>query len=449
MRRRPSLSLAVWIPTFYMMILGSRPLSDWVAGGGYNGPRNTNNPLDQLFFVAVLGGSLIIATKRGVNWLKFFASNLPLMLVYLYFVCGVLWSDDPLGSGIRIVKDFAALFVVGLVFSEKDPLQAIRAIFIRSACVLFPLSIVFNHYFPDFAREFGPNGQLMLSGVTGQKNALGEIVFLFCIFIMWDYLELLELRRGKGMSRKMSWDHFILFFMGVFLLVQSESKTALVCLAVAAAMTIRKGSLAAKPASTAAYAAVLSTPFLLFFSKEFSDVIIEPVVTALGRNMTFTGRTTIWEHITLNTVNPLIGCGYWNFWQGPHGAEISKEINWAIPTAHCGYLDIFLDGGILGLAVLFYMLGAYGWRLIRQGRQDRFRVVGLAVLCAAIIYNLSESSFVRVGPLWFATVLMMVEFPLRKKVAKRIQTEPSYQSAGSNLQRVKEEVAFSSSLRLR
>jgi len=400
-----------------MLIQGSRPVSDWLAGGGYDGPRTSNNPIDQLFFLVVYGGGLIIASRRGVNWGKVFVSNLPLVLLYVYFLSGVTWSDDPMGSAVRIVKDFAMIFIVGQIYSEKEPLQAIRAVFIRSACVLFPLSITFNHYFPNFSREYNPNGGMLLSGVTGQKNSLGEIIFLFSIFILWDYLELSQAKRRKGF-RIVCWDHLLLVGIGIFLLIQSQSKTALICLSIGAAMALRKGIFAKTPVSVTAYGAILSTPFLLFCSREFADVI-EPVINALGRDMTFTGRTNIWDHITLETVNPWIGVGYWNFWQGPRGKAISVAINWSIPTAHCGYLDIYLDGGILGLSALFIVLAVYGWRLSHS--KSRFRIVGLAVLSTAVIYNLSESSFLRIGPLWFAVMLTMVEFPLRKKVVKPVE----------------------------
>jgi uncharacterized protein (DUF1330 family) len=38
---------------------------------------------------------------------------------------------------------------------------------------------------------------------------------------------------------------------------------------------------------------------------------------------------------------------------------------------------------------------------------------------AAIVYNLSESSFLRMGLLWFTTLLMIVDFPKMKQTVKR------------------------------
>jgi O-antigen ligase len=418
LRRRPSLSAALWIPTFFVMILGSRPVSDWIERGGTNGGGFGSSPWDAAFFAVVLGSSLVIATYRGVKWGKYLAANIPLMLIYAYFISSTIWSDDPMGSAKKIFKDFALLFVIGLIYSEKEPLQAMRAIFIRSACFLFPLSLVFDRWFPRFAREFSPNGTMQFSGVTGQKNTLGEMVFILCAVLLWDYFEMRESQVGKSFLSTVPWDQLILFLMGIFILVQSQSKTALVALFICIAFSIRIGWLLTAKVRTLAFLFVLSTPFLLFFTNEFGDMI-QPIVAALGRDMTFTGRTNIWSHITWENVNPIIGCGYWIFWAGPKGRAISDSIDWKIPNAHCGYIDLYLDGGICALFVLFCVLVAYGFRLTKRSHANRFQLFRLGMFSAAIVYNLSESSFLRMGLLWFTTLLMIVDFPRMKQTIKK------------------------------
>jgi O-antigen ligase len=119
-------------------------------------------------------------------------------------------------------------------------------------------------------------------------------------------------------------------------------------------------------------------------------------------------------------VNPIIGCGYWIFWGGPKGRAISDSIAWKIPNAHCGYIDLYIDGGVCALFFLFCMLAAYGFRLVKRGHGDRFQQVRLGMFSAAIVYNLSESSFLRMGLLWFTTLLMIVDFPKMKKTAKKL-----------------------------
>ena len=423
-RRRRSVSAAVWIPAVLLMIIGSRPLSVWL---GLNtgavtemGNEVASSPVDQIFFLMVLLSSWMIASKRQVKWSKLFVANGALMLFYFYFAVSVSWSGDPSGSAKRLVKDFGLLFLGAVVFSEKDPMQALRSVFVRSACVLFPLSILFDKYFPYYSRQYSLAGEEMLTGVTVQKNSLGEIAMVLTLFLVWDYLE--TRRVAKSRWGRLAWDRAALIAMGFWLLHVSQSKTGLLCTLLGAALILRSGYLASKTANRLVLAGVLSLPFLLFFSQQFSSVIA-PIVEAMGRNMTFTGRTDIWANINASTVNPILGAGYWNFWGGKGGYAISQAMQTIVPNAHCGYLDIYLDGGMIGLILLFYWLIAYGRKLSAGLRAkldvNRFHRMQFAILIVAIFYNLSESNFARVSPIWMATLLMIVDYPRLKAVVRK------------------------------
>lgn len=416
-RHFPVLSKALWIPTALVLILGSRPLSHWIEGSGASGAGSGGSPWDEGFYALILGTSFFVATSRGVKWGRFFGANFPLMLVYVFFACSVLWSGDPLASAKRIVKDFGLFFVLAVLFSEEDPFRSARAVFIRCACILFPLSIACNRYFPDISRQFALDGSMMLSGLTEQKNSLGETILVFCSMLVWELLER-QRRTGYSIWRVMAVEDVVLFAMGGILLAQSQSKTALLCFAICVGVTFRPVAFRSRTASRLLFLGFLSTPFLMFFSQVFGDAI-QPIVQALGRDMTFTGRTNIWVNINLKTVNPIFGNGYWNFWGGPGGRAISDMIQWNIPNAHCGYLDLYLDGGFSVLLLLGFMLIAYGFRLVARQSLQPERRLRMAFFCAALVYNLSESSFFRIGLLWFTTLLVIVDFPQRFSRPKR------------------------------
>ncbi len=440
-RRRQVVSAAVWIPTILLLILGSRPVSLWAAGGkiyaestaiGGMGNDVSGSPLDLLFFVFVIGGSLLVASSRGFKWGNLFAANRLIALFYFYFALSVCWSGDPEGSIKRIIKDFGLLFVISVIFSERDPLQAMRAVYVRCAIVLLPLSAVLIKYFPSYSRVYAINGDILVTGVTTQKNSLGETSLVLTLFLVWDYLE----QRGLGTKltwRRIGWDRLLLLLMAAWLLQLSQSKTALVCTILGSFLIARSGLLVSKAINRIVLAGALSLPFLLFFSQEFSSVIA-PLVQALGRNMTFTGRANIWEHITIETVNPFIGSGYWNFWGGRGGYAIATSMNTSIPNAHCGYVDLYLDGGIIGLILLFMLLVACGGRILKNLTQsrdsDRYQRVRYALLITAIIYNLSEAHFARKSPICFTTLLMIVEFP-RKEIAKEALSTARHRSSNA------------------
>ncbi|HEY1903579.1 MAG TPA: O-antigen ligase family protein [Terracidiphilus sp.] len=389
----------------------------------------TGSSIDQAFFFLVLAGSFLIAHSRRVKWSRLFAGNTAILLFYLYFAASIFWSGDPSGSFKRLVKDFGLLFVISLIFSESDSLQAMRAVYVRCASVLLPLSILFIKYFPNYSRVYGVGGQLQFTGVTLQKNSLGELVLISMLFLFWDYL---ETRRPSAKFRwkHLPWDRVALFLMGLWLLDMSQSKTALLCVVIGISLIVRKGWLASKAVSHAILAGALSLPFLLFFSRQFASVIA-PVVESIGRNMTFTGRANIWDQITLSTVNPLIGAGYWSFWGGPGGFAIEQAMKTTVPNAHDGYLDIYIDGGFIGLAILFLMLVACGFRIVnrlelKDRLLNRYVLFRFAILIVAICYNLSESQFSRMSMIWFTTLLMLVEFPHNPHKARvSIAVEPA------------------------
>ena len=193
-RRRRSVSFAIWIPTILVMILASRPVSSWLANGRTPDAvelanETANSPADQIFYLAVLSGLLVVVLKRKLRLGRFAVDNPAIMLFYIYFALSVLWSSDPSGSSKRLIKDIGLLLVAGIIYSENDPFDALRAVYLRSAYVLLPLSVVLIKYFPSYGRSYGLGGEMLFTGVTTQKNGLGETVLLFTLFIAWDYLE--------------------------------------------------------------------------------------------------------------------------------------------------------------------------------------------------------------------------------------------------------------------
>lgn len=435
-KRRPKLSAAIWIPTFLLLILGSRPVSLWLSSGGsviyetgkvqsQMGNDVAGSPLDQAFFFLILTSSFLVAQSRKFKWGKLFSANAAIICFYLYFALSISWSGDPLGSLKRLVKDFGLLFVISILFSESDPPEAMRAAYVRCAAVLLPLSIVLIKYFPNYSRIYDVNGDIQITGVTTQKNTLGELVLICMLFLFWDVLETLQ-ARGRMRWKYIPWDRVVLLVLGAWVLQMSKSKTALLCLIIGSVLTVRRGWLTSKPLSRAMLTGALSLPFLLFFSRQFASVIA-PIIESLGRNMTFTGRADIWDHITLSTVNPLIGAGYWNFWGGPGGLAIGRAMKTTVPNAHDGYLDIYIDGGLIGLTLLFVMLIICGNRIVnRLGLKDRFAnrymLFRFAVVIVAICYNLSESQFARMSMMWFTTLMMLVENPRNLQAARVAST---------------------------
>lgn len=403
-----------------ILVFGSQAPSFWLGqnavrtGSGYDAGGNW---IDQVFFLSIIVGSWIVASWRRVNWNKLFAANTAITLFYVYFITSCLWSAQPGDSFTRVLKDFGTtVLVISVILSENDPLEAVRAVYTRCACVLFPLSLYFIKYsYLSFGRGYTINGDIMYTGVTTHRNTLGQIAMVFCLFLIWDYLEALPADAMLPWG-KIRWDCLVLLFMGAYLLFISESKTSLVCLLIGLPLLIGGRWLSSRVMNKGVLFAAMCLPFLTYFTPQIISSM-EPLLGYMERDATLTGRTVVWQYIISTSSNPLLGAGFWSFWGGQGRIEISDAIRGFVINAHSGYLDIYLDGGLIGLALLFCLLLFSGKRLIIN-QMNRYQRMRYAFLIVAIIYNLTESCFARPSLIWFTALLVLIEFPFLRSNEK-------------------------------
>jgi O-antigen ligase len=153
--------------------------------------------------------------------------------------------------------------------------------------------------------------------------------------------------------------------------------------------------------------------FVLFFASDAGGEILG----SLGRNPTLTGRTAIW-HASLSLAgNPLVGTGYESFWLGSRLARfwvIDDATYLGIQEAHNGYLEVFLNIGWIGIALLAIVI-LNGYRnLIATLRSDPYLgALGLGFFVAELNYNFTEAGFRMMCPLWFFFLLSVMVIPKR------------------------------------
>jgi exopolysaccharide production protein ExoQ len=421
-RRRRGISSTLWIPTFWMAILMSRPLSMWLGFGGGTDSLE-GSPLDRLLHFFVIGHALVILNRRRINWGEIFSGNWPIFLFYGYFLISVLWADPPFVSFKRWFKDLGMVFIALVILTEQNPMEAIRAVFVRCAYILLPLSVIFIRWFPEWGRYYSRGGGLEVTGVTTQKNSLGITAMICGLIFLWDWLE--QRRNSAVTMRKSRLERNILLTamgVSVYLIHVSQSKTSLICFLVGA------GLIAASYVKAWAGAMRWAGSCVLLFAGSFYALdsafgLTEWVLGLLGRDATFTGRTDVWRVLLDLNTNPVIGTGFCNFWSNE--AYLLKLPNWVAHSAHNGYLEVFLDGGWLGVSVLVVMLIAVWSRIgthLRTG--DQYAMVRLAVYLCIVIGSFSESHFGRLGPLWFLFILTVLD-PRRVARALPFRSAPA------------------------
>jgi len=128
---------------------------------------------------------------------------------------------------------------------------------------------------------------------------------------------------------------------------------------------------------------------------------------ALGKDVTLTGRVPLWlALIPFLQERPWTGYGlggFWLGWEGP-SAYVWSQVGWDPSHGHNGYLDLWLDLGLIGLSLgLWLLLSLLSWgirRYLREGFSGtNLFWVGLGVFLA--VYNFAESNFLRANNLYW------------------------------------------------
>jgi O-antigen ligase len=76
------------------------------------------------------------------------------------------------------------------------------------------------------------------------------------------------------------------------------------------------------------------------------------LLSLIGRDPTFTGRTDIWDAL-LQAIShkPLLGYGYLAFWglDSEPRYWLAQAVDWDAPSGHNGWLDLAISLGIVGV----------------------------------------------------------------------------------------------------
>ena len=400
-RLREGTSAALWIPTLWMGIIASRPVSMWLGFGGGSDTLE-GSPMDALFFVVLIFAALAVLSRRRLLWSRLISENWAIFFFYGFVLLSVIWAYSPLVSFKRWFKEIGNIFVLLVFLTEADPKQALRAVFFRCGCVLIPLSYILIRWFPDLGRRYSiHSGAMEATGVTCQKNSLGAMILVCGLIIFWDWLELRK-KRQMDAEATLRFDlnlRIALLLCGGYLLNMCDSKTSMTCLMLGAGVLAATRLRILRQRLRLLWVLAAAALFGYLALNQFWDVK-GLVLQDLGRNSDLTGRTEVWSTLLKAGTDPIIGTGYLSFWDNP--LYQSKLPGGDSFSAHNGYLEIYLFEGGIGVCFLAIMILASGIR-INQGlvRDGDYGVVRFAIFLIALLANYTESNFACMTPVGF------------------------------------------------
>ena len=411
-RQKPNITAALWLPTIWLFINGTRFVSQWFSTFGINIGGTTyeeGSPVDALFFggMTLLGAQVLV--RRRVTVGEFVRQNHWIAFYIIFCLLACLWSDFTFVALKRWTKLVGQTVMVLVVLTEPDPREAMARMFKRCAYVIVPISILFIKYFPDWGRGFDAwTGGVMNGGITLNKNILGFDCMFLGYFFIWHFLDVW--RAEKSRARRDELIFCGVFLAAIFWLMQmAHSSTALFCLLLAAAITFCMGfKFVRKEAVTFYLVTIIVIGVVAEFGFHASALIIE----ALGRNTTLTGRTDLW-HVLMNwDVNPVLGTGFESFWLGERRERLWELFPMLfLNSAHNGYLETYLNLGVVGLLVtLGTVLATYGKACRELFRDFHFAKFRLSYLIIFLNYNWTEVGFRTHSIPFFLFLLVAIDY---------------------------------------
>jgi len=414
--KSPGMS-ALWVPTIWLFIIGSKLPSQWL-GGGYESAAQAlqeGNPLDRSIDLVLIVLATGILISRSFDWARFLRCNFILMVLLMFALVSVLWSDFPFVAFKRWFRDLGNYLMILVVLSDPRPLEAVGTLLRRLSYLLLPLCILLIKYYPNIGVQYDYwTGAKMFVGATTAKNLLGVLCLIGGLFFFWDTVTRWSTRKDKRTKRILK-VNFAFMWMTLWLLNDADSATSRVCLAIGCLII-----LAAQSKFTERHPGVLKTLipvcFCLYLILAYGFDINGQLAGAVGRDATLTGRTVIWDAVLRTHTNPIVGAGYETFWLGPR-LEAVWELAGHVTEAHNGYLELYLHLGLIGVFLFCAFLIASYRSICRKFKPfSNFASLSLALWTINLLYNMTEAAAFKGQLMWIIFLLGAIVVPAKPNV---------------------------------
>jgi len=329
-----------------------------MAGSSSDEALGDSNPATLLSALVVYMIALALLMRRPGEMMDTIKSNPFLLLVFAFPVVSVVWSVDHSATFRRsialVMTGFFCIYIAQRLSPEEFLRRLLTVLFIGGV-----LSLLYTVLDPAQAIEHGAVNTGSWKGVYGHKAILGRIAAIAVTVSVY-------VRPRHFWERPMRWATIAIF---LFLSIKSQSRASWLMMIggvgfmmIIAIMRNRRLSAGIKlTIALTVSLAVLATAAALF----------NTIITAMGRDDTFSGRTTLWHgaiQVALAS-HPVLGAGYRAFWTAKGAAGVREYIiDWArLPShGHNGYLDLWLELGYAGVALFAVFVIVTITRLTRR-----------------------------------------------------------------------------------
>jgi exopolysaccharide production protein ExoQ len=409
-RQRPNVTSALWLPFLWMFLMASKPPLQWLTIAGIPVSGNSweeGNPIDAFIFLMLTLAGISVLLRRNVNLGEVVRDNTWLSVFFLYCFLAIFWSDFPFVSFKRWIKILGHPVMALIILSEPDPREAFLRLMKRIAYVVLPVSILWIKYYPELGRAASEWGDVMNCGITQGKNALGAVCMILGCVLVWHLLQVWRTQKSKARRNEL---YLIigLLLMAAYLLRKAHSATSWVGLFLSLLTMVLLGLRSVNKKVIGAY---VVAGIVLFIIAQLTFDIYGHFVDVSGHEETIEGRGRLWQICLHMDTNPIFGTGFESFWLGERLKKIWEEVHWNPGQAHNGYLEMYLNLGVLGLLIFLGVLIATFWKirldLLRNFEWGRLR---MSLLPTILAHNWTEAAFRGLSLTFFLLFIIAISY---------------------------------------
>jgi len=337
-----------------------------------------------LVFVACMGFALQRhASVRRLSMQTKLITIFPLLALLLAPISQL--PTRTISSGGLLLGAILLLYYIMSRYSLDQVLEMMLAL----GTVTMAASIVFALALPQYGLDQMGGHSNAWKGIFSAKNYLGNLA-LFFLTMAVSYRARTPFLRSVRFSQ-------IIFCLTAIAFSRAATAYLLTAIYIVCLLTLRTLHRFNKKDYF-----VVCLLLLMTFSAALVVIVAWPgfLFDLLGKDMTLTGRTGIWSAVLDSIVKrPLLGYGYQAFWLGLEGESyrVILAVSWVLAQAQNGFLDIMLENGVAGLAIVLLVF-VFAFRdavvcLLRSRDHAQLRAVEwyLIIVILTLIYNLDES----------------------------------------------------------
>lgn len=340
----------------------------------------TSNINNQITYLFLFISSLLVSSKiynRILGIVK--KEKFLTILIFISFI-SFTWSDY---SFLSIKRSFQ-LFVTFLVLLDSVILINRQKLMFILIIVSF-LYILLNYFAGLFIPHAIDPAFGTWRGIELQKNILGYSSLMTFIIGIAAFSE-----SDKTFTKLLG---IVVLILSMVLIILSYSTTNIIgMITITFILTLISFKSIFKPIGMGKFIFnallffILITGILLsIYSKELLSVL----PSLFGKDSSFTGRDLIWAYIWNEILKrPILGYGYGTYWiMGTHIIDLfTAYVGWRVNESHNGFLEIFLQLGIVGF--IFFTLTLITF-IKNTFKLDDY--IALIIIVAILLVNFSES----------------------------------------------------------